>query len=125
MDWERYKSLCDSPQVFSRWMIEQSVELAKEVRRGQLIILESTTYPGTTDEVILPKLEATGRKVGEDFFLAFSPERVDPGNDYFLRAKNLYDAARRAGNHSQKIAAAATFSCAKMPRIRPAPKSRL
>jgi UDP-N-acetyl-D-glucosamine dehydrogenase len=48
-----------------------------------LIVLESTTYPGTTEEVVLPMLEATGLKVGVDFFLAFSPERVDPGNDRF------------------------------------------
>ncbi len=51
------------------------------LRRGQLVILESTTYPGTTRELLLPALEATGLKVGEDFFLAFSPERVDPGNE--------------------------------------------
>ena len=44
------------------------------------MILESTTYPGTTEEVMLPRLEETGLKVGRDFFLAFSPERVDPGN---------------------------------------------
>lgn len=50
------------------------------LRRGQLVILESTTYPGTTREVILPILEETGMQVGEDFFLCFSPERVDPGN---------------------------------------------
>jgi UDP-N-acetyl-D-glucosamine dehydrogenase len=50
------------------------------LRRGQLIVLESTTYPGTTRELMLPALEGTGLKVGEDFFLAFSPERVDPGN---------------------------------------------
>ena len=50
------------------------------LRRGQLIVLESTTYPGTTRELLLPALEATGLKVGTDFFLAFSPERVDPGN---------------------------------------------
>ncbi len=50
------------------------------LRRGQVIILESTTYPGTTREIMLPALESTGLKVGEDFFLAFSPERVDPGN---------------------------------------------
>src|SRR5205823_13659092 len=48
--------------------------------RGQLIVLESTTYPGTTRELMLPALEETGLQVGEDFFLAFSPERVDPGN---------------------------------------------
>jgi len=50
------------------------------LRRGQAIILESTTYPGTTREIMLPALESTGLTVGDDFFLAFSPERVDPGN---------------------------------------------
>ncbi len=55
-------------------------EISKTLHAGQLIILESTTYPGTTEEVILPRLEETGLKVGQDFFLAFSPERVDPGN---------------------------------------------
>jgi UDP-N-acetyl-D-glucosamine dehydrogenase len=57
--------------------------IAKELRPGQLIILESTTYPGTTEELVLPTLEARGLKVGEDFFLAYSPERVDPGNPDF------------------------------------------
>lgn len=55
-------------------------ELAKRLRKGQLIVLESTTYPGTTDEVVRPALEASGLKAGKDFHLAFSPERVDPGN---------------------------------------------
>lgn len=55
-------------------------EISKYLHPGQLITLESTTYPGTTSEVILPRLESTGLKVGRDFFLAFSPERVDPGN---------------------------------------------
>jgi len=50
---------------------------------GQLVVLESTTYPGTTDEMLLPMLEANGLKVGRDFFLAFSPEREDPGNKQF------------------------------------------
>jgi UDP-N-acetyl-D-glucosamine dehydrogenase len=58
-------------------------QVAKYMRAGQLIILESTTYPGTTDELILPMLSKTGLKVGQDFFLAFSPERVDPGNPKF------------------------------------------
>jgi len=55
-------------------------EIAKRLRPGQLISLESTTYPGTTDEIMKPILEATGLKAGVDFFLAHSPERVDPGN---------------------------------------------
>lgn len=61
--------------------VAQATEaVAANLRRGQLVILESTTYPGTTREVILPRLEATGLKAGEDFFVAFSPERIDPGN---------------------------------------------
>ncbi len=55
-------------------------EVAKYLHPGMLIILESTTYPGTTDEFVLPMLQKSGLKVGEDFFLCFSPERVDPGN---------------------------------------------
>ncbi len=58
-------------------------EVQKFLHPGQLVILESTTYPGTTEELILPMLEETGLKVGQDFFLAFSPERVDPGNKKF------------------------------------------
>jgi UDP-N-acetyl-D-glucosamine dehydrogenase len=57
--------------------------IAKHLHPGMLIVLESTTYPGTTDEVVQPMLEATGLKAGTDFFLAFSPERVDPGNPTF------------------------------------------
>ena len=53
------------------------------LRKGQLVILESTTYPGTTDEVVQPALEETGLEAGKDFYLAFSPERVDPGNPTF------------------------------------------
>ncbi len=57
--------------------------IVKYLHPGQLITLESTTYPGTTEDVILPLLEKAGLKVGKDFFLAFSPERVDPGNKRF------------------------------------------
>ncbi|HWQ89817.1 MAG TPA: nucleotide sugar dehydrogenase [Desulfitobacteriaceae bacterium] len=64
--------------------IKSSAEqIAQYLRPGQLVTLESTTYPGTTQEVILPLLEEKGLKVGKDFFLAFSPERVDPGNKRF------------------------------------------
>ena len=55
-------------------------EIAKHLHAGQLVVLESTTYPGTVEEVVRPKLEAGGLKAGENFYLAFSPERVDPGN---------------------------------------------
>jgi UDP-N-acetyl-D-glucosamine dehydrogenase len=57
--------------------------IARRLRAGQLIILESTTYPGTTDEVVRPLLEASGLVAGRDFHLAFSPERIDPGNPVY------------------------------------------
>lgn len=64
-------------------------EIARYLKPGALVILESTTYPGTTDELVRSKLEQGGkRKVGEDFFLCFSPERVDPGNAHF-QTKNI------------------------------------
>ena len=64
--------------------IEKTTEaIRKHLRKGQLIVLESTSYPGTTEELILPQLESTGLKAGKDFFLAFSPEREDPGNRRF------------------------------------------
>jgi UDP-N-acetyl-D-glucosamine dehydrogenase len=62
------------------YIVAATEAVKKTLRRGQAVILESTTYPGTTREIMLPALESTGLKVGEDFFLAFSPERVDPGN---------------------------------------------
>jgi len=68
------------------FIVSACKETAKYLRPGKLVILESTTYPGTTDELVLPMLEASGGKVGEDFFLCFSPERVDPGNPQFQTA---------------------------------------
>ncbi|HUE81889.1 MAG TPA: nucleotide sugar dehydrogenase [Pyrinomonadaceae bacterium] len=65
------------------YILAAAEEITKRLRRGQVIILESTTYPGTTDEVLLPMLEQTGLKLDQDFLLAFSPERVDPGNPQF------------------------------------------
>lgn len=62
------------------YIVAAAERIAATLRRGQLVILESTTYPGTTEEVILPLLAKSGLVVGKDFFLAFSPERVDPGN---------------------------------------------
>ncbi len=58
-------------------VVEQSLPY---LHKGQLMVLESTSYPGTTEEIILPRIESQGFKVGQDFYLAFSPERVDPGN---------------------------------------------
>jgi UDP-N-acetyl-D-glucosamine dehydrogenase len=68
------------------YIVSACQEIAKYFAPGKLVILESTTYPGTTDELVLPMLERPGLKVGEQFFLCFSPERVDPGNAQFQTA---------------------------------------
>jgi UDP-N-acetyl-D-glucosamine dehydrogenase len=68
------------------YVLNTTVTIAEHIRRGQLVVLESTTYPGTTDEEMLPILEAGGLRGGRDFFLAFSPEREDPGNKNFSTA---------------------------------------
>jgi UDP-N-acetyl-D-glucosamine dehydrogenase len=65
------------------YILSACQQIAKYFHPGMLVILESTTYPGTTEEVLLPALEESGLKVGKDFFLCFSPERVDPGNPRF------------------------------------------
>ncbi len=65
------------------YIVAATEAVKKTLRRGQVVILESTTYPGTTREIMLPSLESTGLRVGADFFLAFSPERVDPGNPVY------------------------------------------
>lgn len=62
------------------YVVSACQEVAKYLSPGKLVILESTTYPGTTNELVLPLLERTGLRAGEDFFLCFSPERIDPGN---------------------------------------------
>lgn len=65
------------------FVLDSSKAVAQRLRKGQLVVLESTTYPGTTDEDVQPVLEATGLKTPDDFLLAFSPEREDPGNPNF------------------------------------------
>ncbi len=65
------------------FIVASAEEIAKRLKPGMLIVLESTTYPGTTDELVLPILEKSGLRGGKDFFLAFSPERVDPSNRSF------------------------------------------
>ncbi|MBI5835918.1 MAG: nucleotide sugar dehydrogenase [Candidatus Eisenbacteria bacterium] len=70
------------------YIVAATEQVQKYLHKGMLVVLESTTYPGTTDELILPQLEARGFKVGRDFYLAFSPERVDPGNEKFT-TKNI------------------------------------
>ena len=72
--------LSESRDPDLRYVEATAHEIAKRLRPGQLIALESTTYPGTTKDVLLPILEQSGLKVGTDFFLAYSPEREDPGN---------------------------------------------
>jgi UDP-N-acetyl-D-glucosamine dehydrogenase len=86
------------------YILAAAQEIKKRLRRGQLIILESTTYPGTTDEVLLPMLEETGLKLDEDFLLAFSPERVDPGNQKF-QTHNIPKVVGGVSNDSTEAAA--------------------
>ena len=62
------------------YVVAAADEVARYCHPGLLIVLESTTYPGTTEEIVMPKLQAAGGTIGEDVFLAFSPERIDPGN---------------------------------------------
>ena len=68
------------------FVLNTTKTIAQHLRKGQLVVLESTTYPGTTEEELLPILSQTGLKVGEDFFLGYSPEREDPGNKEFSTA---------------------------------------
>jgi UDP-N-acetyl-D-glucosamine dehydrogenase len=68
------------------FVVAATEAIAEYIHPGLLVMLESTTYPGTTDELLLPRLSASGLEVGKDFFLCFSPERVDPGNPNFQTA---------------------------------------
>jgi UDP-N-acetyl-D-glucosamine dehydrogenase len=85
-------------------VVEASKAIAARLRTGQLVVLESTTYPGTTEELILPLLEERGLEVGKSFFLAFSPERVDPGN------------ARYGTRNTPKIIGGVTPVCTRVAR---------
>lgn len=87
------------------YIIAAAKQVAKYMRRGQLVILESTTYPGTTEETILPMLERNGLKVGKDFYLAFSPERVDPGNKVYTTS------------NIPKVVGGVTKVCAQMAKV--------
>jgi UDP-N-acetyl-D-glucosamine dehydrogenase len=86
------------------YIVSTTEEVAKYLKRGQLIILESSTYPGTTKEVILPTIERGGFKVGRDFFLAHCPERLDPGNEKY----KLKDVSRVVGGITKKCTKLAT-----------------
>lgn len=88
------------------YILAASEKIQDTMRPGQLIILESTTYPGTTDEVLKPMFDATGLKLDEDYFLAFSPERVDPGNEKF-NTKNITKVVGGVTQISADVAAAA------------------
>src|SRR3954470_2093623 len=87
------------------YILAAAGEIQQRLRRGQLIILESTTYPGTTDEVLLPMFEEGGLKLDEDFLLAFSPERVDPGNPQF-HTDNIPKVVGGCTDDSTEVAAA-------------------
>src|SRR5438874_93117 len=87
------------------FILAAAEEIKKRLRRGQLIILESTTYPGTTDAVLMPMLQETGLKLDDDFLLAFSPERVDPGNPQF----KTHNIPKVVGGVTDDSTAAAAF----------------
>jgi UDP-N-acetyl-D-glucosamine dehydrogenase len=87
------------------YIVSASEEVAKYFHPGLLVILESTTYPGTTDELLLPTFEKHGLKVGEDFFLCFSPERVDPGNPVYQTL------------NTPKVVGGITPACTEMGRV--------
>ncbi len=87
------------------YIVSAVEEIAKHFHPGLLVILESTTYPGTTDELLLPTFEKLGLKVGEDFFLCFSPERVDPGNPTYQTS------------NTPKVVGGVTPACTEMGRL--------
>jgi UDP-N-acetyl-D-glucosamine dehydrogenase len=87
------------------YIVSSCEEILKYLHPGMLIILESTTYPGTTDELLLPMFEKSGLRAGQDFFLCFSPERVDPGNPKYQTA------------NIPKVVGGTTAACTEMGRL--------
>jgi UDP-N-acetyl-D-glucosamine dehydrogenase len=87
------------------FILSATEEIRKYLHRDQLVVLESTTYPGTTDELIVPELESSGLKVGSDFYVAFSPERIDPGNASFTT------------RNTPKIVGGITAQCTEIARL--------
>ena len=79
--------LSDSRDPDLRYVESTAEQIARSLRPGQLVVLESTTYPGTTRDVVIPVLEKSGLQLGKDFFVAYSPEREDPGNPDFSASK--------------------------------------
>jgi len=86
------------------YILAAGEQIKKYARRGQLVILESTTYPGTTDEVLQPMIEEAGLALDEDFLLAFSPERVDPGNPQY-QTHNITKVVGGVGQDSTEVSA--------------------
>jgi UDP-N-acetyl-D-glucosamine dehydrogenase len=97
-------------------------EIQPRLRKEQLIVLESTTYPGTTEELVKPRLEETGLIVGEDVFLAFSPERVDPGNASF-HTRNIPKVVGGVTPRCTELAAALYQQCVE--RVMPVSSARV
>ena len=87
------------------YVVKAAEQIAAHLRPGQLVILESTTYPGTVTEVVQPMLEKQGLRAGTDFFLAFSPERVDPGNVEWM-TRNIPKVVGGTDTNSTEVAAA-------------------
>ena len=87
------------------YIVSSCQEILNHIHAGMLIILESTTYPGTTEELLLPMFEKSGLHVGQDFFLCFSPERVDPGNPNYQTA------------NIPKVVGGSTAACTEMGRL--------
>lgn len=97
----------DEYQIPDISYVQKSTEdISKHLKKGSIVVLESTTYPGTTEELIAPLLEkGSGLKCGEDFFVAFSPERVDPGNKEY-KTKNTPKVVGGVGEDATEVAAA-------------------
>ena len=87
-----------------RYVKSSTEEIAKYLTKGTMVVLESTTYPGTTEELLKPILESSGLKCGEDFYLGFSPERVDPGNKQF-KTKNTPKVVGAIGDDAKEVIA--------------------
>ena len=97
--------LTDKMEPDLTYLVETTETIATRLRAGQLIVLESTTYPGTTEEMVLPRLQEGGMEVGKDFFLAYSPEREDPGNKSF------------SASNTPKVVGGVTPSCMTVAQI--------
>jgi len=110
------------------YIVNATNEIARYLRLGHLVILESTTYPGTTREIVLPLLESTGLRVGVDYFLTFSPERIDPGSRKFtirntpkvvggMEPKSTRFAAMLYGHVSDRVLEVSSPEVAEMDKV--------